>query len=176
MRFGMDTLARGAGHRNSPLGRLALAILPVVVVSALGSWATLPNIPTWYQGLAKPPLTPPNGVFGPTWTVLYALMAYAVWRVLSAPPAAPGRGRAIAMFFLQLALNGLWSWSFFAAQSPAAGLVNILALDAALVVTVALFWPIDRAAALRRRAPSRRAAARRSFRASRRRRRLPSPR
>jgi tryptophan-rich sensory protein len=86
-------------------------------------------------------------VFGPAWTVLYALMAFALWRVLSAHPALPGRGRAIALFYVQLGLNGLWSWSFFAAHSPAAGLANILALDLAAVVTVIMVSRIDRLAA-----------------------------
>jgi translocator protein len=147
MEAAMDTLAVGAGHRNGRWGRLALAILPVAAVSVLGSWATLPNIPTWYVGLAKPPLTPPNAVFGPVWTILYAILAFAIWRVLSAHPAMPGRGRAIALFYVQLALNGLWSWSFFAAHSPAAGLVNIVALDLAAVATAVLFSRIDRLAA-----------------------------
>lgn len=142
----MNTLAP-AGHRNGPLTRLALAIVPVAAVSVAGSWATLPNIPGWYAGLAKPPLTPPNAVFGPIWTILYALMAFASWRVLSAHPAMPGRGRAVALFFVQLALNGLWSWSFFAAHSPGAGLVNILALDVAVLATIVLFSRVDRLAA-----------------------------
>ena len=143
----MNTLSARGGHRNGPWSRLALAVLPVAAVSVLGSWATLPNVPAWYAGLAKPPFTPPNWVFGPTWTALYALMAYAVWRVLSAPAEMPGRGRAVALFFVQLALNALWSWSFFAAHSPAAGLANILALDLAVVATIAVFARLDRAAA-----------------------------
>lgn len=134
------------GHRHGPLWRMALAILPVAAVSVAGSWATLPNIAGWYAALAKPPFTPPNAVFGPAWTALYGLMAFAIWRVLSVHPAMPGRGRAIALFFVQLALNGLWSWSFFAARSPGAGLINILALDLAALGTIALFFRLDRLA------------------------------
>ena len=143
----MNTLRASQGHRNGWVPRLALSILPVAAVSILGSWATLPNIPAWYEGLAKPPLIPPNGVFGPVWTILYALMAFAIWRVLSADPAIPGRGSAIALFFIQLGLNCLWSFSFFAARSPAAGLVNILVLDAAVLATIVMFARIDRLAA-----------------------------
>src|SRR3712207_3404791 len=103
----------------APVARAALAILPVATTSALGSLATLPSIPTWYATLAKPPLTPPNGVFGSVWTLLYALMAIAVWRILSRPADVPGRNAAVIWFFVQLALNAAWSWAFFALQSPA---------------------------------------------------------
>ena len=39
----------------SPFSRLLAAGLPVLMAAALGSLATLPNIPTWYAGL-KPRL------------------------------------------------------------------------------------------------------------------------
>lgn len=144
----MEIAAGSRGHRNSPLAHAALAVVPVVATAALGSWATLPNVPTWYAGLAKPPVTPPNGAFGPAWTFLYGLMAYAVWRVLSAPPSTPGRDRAVALFFVQLALNAAWSWSFFAAHSPGAGLVNILLLDAAVAATIVAVRQVDNVAGL----------------------------
>jgi tryptophan-rich sensory protein len=97
--------------------------------------------------LAKPPLTPPNGVFGPVWTLLYALMAWAVWRILSRPADLPGRRGALGWFFVQLALNAAWSWVFFALHSPALGLVVILALVAAIGVTIRRFRQADRLAA-----------------------------
>jgi tryptophan-rich sensory protein len=127
--------------------RLLLAVLPVVAAGALGSIATTPQIPTWYAGLTKPGFTPPNWLFGPVWTALYAMMAYAAWRILSLPPGTPGRRGALAAFFAQLALNAAWSWAFFGAQSPAAGLVVIVALVAAIGLTIRLFWPLDRTAA-----------------------------
>ena len=127
------------------LGLLA-AVLPVITAAALSSIATRPNIPTWYAGLIKPSFTPPNWVFAPVWTVLYILMAYAVLRVLRLSPA-PGRGAALRAFFVQLALNAAWSWAFFALHSPAVGLLVILALLAAILVTIRLFWDLDRLAA-----------------------------
>jgi translocator protein len=135
------------GEPTPPLPRLLVAALPVAAVSALGSLATVPNIPTWYAGLEKPGFTPPNWVFGPVWTVLYAMMALALWRILSLPRGLPGRSGAVAVFFAQLALNGLWSWAFFAARSPLAGLIVILALIVAIIATIRAFQPLDRGAA-----------------------------
>ena len=66
------------------------------------------------------------------------MMAYAVWRILSLP-AGSERSRAIMAFFVQLALNALWSWAFFGAHNPGAGLVVILALIVAIVATIRSF-------------------------------------
>jgi translocator protein len=76
------------------------------------------------------------------------MMAYALWRILSLPEGLPGRKAAIAAFFVQLILNGLWSFAFFGAQSPVAGLVVIAALIVAILATIVSFWKLDRAAAL----------------------------
>jgi translocator protein len=127
--------------------RAAAAVLPVATAAFLANLATSPNIPTWYEGLAKPGFTPPNWVFGPVWTVLYAVMAFAAWRILSAPTTGHGRGAALAAFWVQLALNAAWSFAFFAARSPLAGLVAIGALLAAIVTTIGLFRRIDGLAA-----------------------------
>ncbi len=132
----------------SPLVRGAAAILPVLLAAWLGSLATRPNIPTWYAGLVKPGFTPPNWVFGPVWGGLYLMMAWAAWRILSLPRERPGRTAALTAFFVQLALNAAWSFAFFAAHSPLAGLVVIVVLLAAILATIRSFWRLDRPAAL----------------------------
>jgi tryptophan-rich sensory protein len=145
----MNTAARLATARPlRPVARFLVAILPVAAVSVLVSVATIPNIPGWYQALAKPPLNPPNGVFGPVWTILYALIAFAAWRILSRPPALPGRTGALWAFAVQLALNALWSWAFFGARSPLLGLFVIVPLLGTIVVTMRRFAALDRLAAL----------------------------
>jgi translocator protein len=125
--------------------RLLFAILPVALAGVLGSLATMPNIPTWYASLAKPSFNPPNWIFAPVWTLLYCSMAFAFFRILSLP-STPARRNAILIFLVQIALNGLWSWAFFAAHSPLAGLVVILALLAAILATVRAFLGLDRLA------------------------------
>ncbi|RAR99984.1 TspO/MBR related protein [Ensifer adhaerens] len=110
--------------------------------------ATYPNIESWYSALDKPSFNPPNWVFAPVWTTLYILMAYAAWRLLMLPARTPGRLTALALFYVQLALNALWSWMFFAMQSPVAGLVNIIAQIGFILTTIAQAWRVDKKAAL----------------------------
>jgi tryptophan-rich sensory protein len=131
-----------------PLPRFLVSVLPVVAVALSASLITQPNIPTWYASLQKPGFTPPNWAFPVAWTLLYAMMAYALWRILSLPENRPGRSAAIVAFFVQLVLNGLWSFAFFGGQSPIAGLVVIAALIVAILATMHAFWPLDRIAAL----------------------------
>ncbi len=124
---------------------MALLILAAIVfaVSALGSAVTLPKIPGWYASLTKPPFNPPPWVFGPVWTVLYAMMAVAAWRVWLRAPS-PGRRGALASFAVQLALNAGWSQVFFGMERPDVAFGVIAALWIALAVTVFLFFRIDR--------------------------------
>ena len=142
-----DQTAPGS-HATRPLPRFLVAVLPVVAVAVSASLVTQPNIPTWYASLQKPGFTPPNWAFPVAWTLLYAMMAYALWRILSLPANRPGRTAAIIAFFVQLAFNGLWSFAFFGGQSPLAGLVVIAALIVAILATIRTFWRLDRVAAL----------------------------
>ena len=123
------------------------AAAPVVLAFVLGNLATIPNL-GWYETLAKPSFNPPNWLFGPAWTVLYLLMAWAFYRVLRQPDYVPDRRGAIRAFLVQIVLNAAWSFAFFGAHSPAAGLVVIFTLLVAVAVTGWRFYTVDRRAGL----------------------------
>jgi tryptophan-rich sensory protein len=124
-----------------------IAVGLVFVDSLVGQLATFPNLVPWYASLQKPGFNPPNAVFGPVWTLLYALMALAFWRILILPEQR-GRKWAIGLFLAQLALNVLWAWAFFGAHSPLLGLIDILPQVLLVGATLALFWRLDRLAGL----------------------------
>ncbi|MGA0533739.1 TspO/MBR family protein [Hansschlegelia sp. KR7-227] len=128
------------------LAILAGALILCFGAARLGAIATFPNLEPWYRGLEKPWFTPPDVAFPVAWTILFALMAVAVWRVALLSDGATRRG-ALGAFAVQLALNVGWSFAFFAAQSPLLGLIEIAALLAAIVWTIARFRPIDGVAA-----------------------------
>lgn len=134
------TLSTDATDRQPRLWLAALlAILPVVAASLIGSTVTVPQIPGWYAGLAKPPFNPPNWLFAPVWTTLFALMALAAFRIWRRPAGTEGRARALVVHHLQLALNVLWSCVFFGLNSPASGLIVIALLLAAMIWTMRCF-------------------------------------
>jgi len=111
----------------------------------MAAWATQTSVTTWYPTLTKPGFTPPNWLFAPVWTVLYAFMGIAaalVWRSGEEPPAR----QALWWFGIQLLLNGGWSFAFFWARSPALGLVVIGLLWAAVVGTTERFFRVRTAA------------------------------
>ncbi|MDR6874634.1 tryptophan-rich sensory protein [Bosea sp. BE125] len=134
-------------HTAAPWRNALIVIVPVVVASIVGSAVTVPQIPGWYAGLAKPVFNPPNWVFGPVWTLLFAMMAYAVYRILRLPAVTPGRVRALAVYHVQLALNLLWSCVFFGLNSPVGGILVIVPLLALILTTIAQFRLLDRLSA-----------------------------
>ena len=102
---------------------------------------------SWYQGLAKPALTPPGWAFPVAWTVLYMMMGISLFLVLrTTRPSIPKI--ALSAFALQLLFNGLWSWIFFGLQRPGLAFAEILVLWLAIVVSAVQFWKIRRAAGL----------------------------
>jgi len=128
------------------LGQSALGILICEGVGLLAAWATQTSVTTWYPTLAKPVFTPPDWLFAPVWTVLYALMGIAaalIWRVAGRDAAVRS---ALTWFAVQLALNAAWSFAFFWARSPAAGMLVILALWGTLAWTLRRFWGLRTAA------------------------------
>ncbi|WP_163165700.1 TspO/MBR family protein [Arthrobacter sp. Alg241-R88] len=131
---------------------LAVFLAASFLVAGLGALATAGNVDGWYTTADKAPWSPPNIVFGPVWTILYTAMAVAAWLVWRKQ--APGTRRAMTTYAVQLALNLAWTPVFFGLY-PAIGtaalwlaLVIILALIAAVSVTVLSFGPISRAAGL----------------------------
>jgi len=114
-------------------------------VGALASLFTAPQIPTWYAGLNRPAIAPPDWVFAPVWTTLYILMAVAAWRVWKRTGT---KSPEMTAFALQLGLNFAWCAIFFGLHGIGAALIEIAALDVAILITTILFFRRDRLAGL----------------------------
>ncbi|HSA95972.1 MAG TPA: TspO/MBR family protein [Acidobacteriota bacterium] len=126
---------------------IVVSIAICELAGVVGALFTSPAIPGWYGGLVKPSFNPPNGVFGPVWTALYALMGLAAWLVFAKGAKRPDVKKALVVFAAQLVLNTLWSIVFFGAHLILAAGVVILLLWAAILGTILLFRKISPAAA-----------------------------
>ncbi|MEO6873435.1 MAG: TspO/MBR family protein [Opitutaceae bacterium] len=124
---------------------LFLFLLASFTASAIGGYATFDSVRTWYPTLVKPAWNPPAAIFGPAWTLLYALMSVAAWRVWSRRAEQLVRP-ALRLFFLSLGLNTLWSILFFGLHRPAWALADIVLLWFSLVMLQFRFGRIDRVA------------------------------
>ncbi len=107
---------------------LALSIFIAQAAGGIGSLFTISAISSWYIYLNKPFFSPPNWLFGPVWTILYALMgisAYLVWRKYQFSK------KSLAFWHVygaQLILNALWSILFFGLKQVGLALVEILVM------------------------------------------------
>lgn len=118
--------------------KLFLSLAITLAVGFIAGLATSTSIDTWYTTLHKPSFTPPNWLFPVVWTTLYILMGtalYLVWR----QPRSNSRHRAVAAYFIQLALNFLWSFLFFQWHLIGWAFVDIICLWTFIAITIILF-------------------------------------
>ena len=118
-----------------------LSFVPFLLGVTAAGWIGAQFEPgVWYAGLQKPPLTPPNAIFGPVWTLLYLAIAVAGWLVFRAGPHFGAR----ALWIAQLLLNGLWSYLFFGIHRMGWALIEIAVLWLVVVAATAVFWRVER--------------------------------
>jgi translocator protein len=118
-------------------------VLVALAAGGLGSLATVPAVPGWYAGLAKPSWTPPSWLFGPVWTLLYLTMGVAAWLVWREAGGVRAAGLPLTIWLVQLALNALWSFLFFGLRQPGWAFVEVVVLWLAILATVAACWRIS---------------------------------
>ncbi len=97
----------------------------------------------WYETLDKPSWTPPDWLFPVAWSVLYVAIAVSAWLVWREAGVA-GAALPLAVWAVQLLLNGAWSWIFFGLKRMDLAFIEVLALWASIAACIVLFWPINR--------------------------------
>ena len=94
-------------------------VLATFFIAWLGGLSTVYTDWSWYESLNKPSFNPPNYLFGIVWPILYLLMS--IVSFINAK-------KIYKLYFLQLVVNGLWSWIFFAFQSIGFAFLDIVVL------------------------------------------------
>lgn len=88
-----------------------------------GGWLT--EIGPWYRDLRKPSWQPPDWLFGPAWTVILGLSAWAFVLAWEGAPDAAGRTRVVVLFLANWVLHLLWSPLFFKLRRPDWALMEV---------------------------------------------------
>lgn len=130
---------------DSLRGRRAYPVLvaagAAIVVAGLGASAT--DVGPWYYGLNKPWFQPPDWLFGPAWTLIYALTALSgvvAWR---AATSAALRRRIIVLFAVNALLNVAWTELFFRLRRPDWALIEVVPFWLSILVLIVVLAPIS---------------------------------
>ena len=124
---------------------VAVAAVSAIGVAVLGGLMT--ELGDWYYGLQQPPWKPPDWLFGPAWTLIFALAAtagVATWRAM---PLKAQREWLLVLFALNGFLNVLWSLLFFRLQRPDWAQFEVAFLWLSIVVLIAFVVRYSRRAA-----------------------------
>jgi benzodiazapine receptor len=127
-------------RRQKQFAGLVAWLIGSFIAAGIGGAASV-QAGAFYAQIARPDWAPPSWVFGPVWTVLYALMGIAAWLVWRVGGFRTARS-ALTMFIAQLALNALWSWLFFGWQRAGLAFADIVLLWALILATSIAFWKI----------------------------------
>lgn len=134
--------------KSITLIRLIICFGLVFSAALIGSLFTTNHaISNWYANLNRPSFNPPDWLFAPVWTTLYALMAVAAFLVWQKGLKNNAVRIALAFFLLQLFLNALWTPLFFGAKMVLLALVEIVLLWLAILVTIFTFARVSTLAA-----------------------------
>lgn len=121
-------------------------ILFVLLIGFLSSLFSGVGVQDFYFSLKKPAFSPPAWVFAPAWTILYILIgisAYLIWQKKEEKNINFG----VAIFFIQLFLNYVWSIIFFGKGNLELAFYDIVALWIAIVTMISVFYKISKPAA-----------------------------
>jgi translocator protein len=122
---------------------LILILLVTFLSSSIAGWVTRINIDPWYQTLNKLSFSPPNWIFGPIWTILYAFMSIAIWIVYEKYKASDAHfsKKIMRLYFYHLIINLSWSFVFFYFHLILMAFINILLLIFAIILLMFLYYP-----------------------------------
>jgi tryptophan-rich sensory protein len=119
-----------------------IAVLAAVAVALSGGLLT--RIGPWYWNLRKPSWQPPDWLFGPAWTLIFALAALSGVLAWNNAPDTDTRTLIVGLFGANGALNVAWSALFFTLRRPDWALIEVAFLWLSIAALIAAVFPVSR--------------------------------
>ena len=123
-----------------------IAAAVAIFIGVLGG--TLTDTGPWYQNLHKPSWQPPDWLFGPAWTLIFALATVSAVYAWRAASSRMEREWVIGLFALNGFCNVLWSTLFFALRRPDWALIEVACLWLSILLPMMVFWRFAKPASL----------------------------
>ncbi|WP_373491585.1 TspO/MBR family protein [Parasphingorhabdus sp.] len=117
------------------------AIVWAVLLGAAGGLLT--DIGSWYRDLKKPSWQPPDWLFGPAWTIILGLAAWAAILSWDQANSESEQATLIAVYATNFLFHLLWSPLFFKYQRPDWALVEVIFLWLSVVAMLYVTWNFD---------------------------------
>lgn len=131
--------------------KILICVFICLILGGLSGLATVSEIKNWYLNLNKPSFNPPNWLFGPAWSTLYAFMGIAfalIWDRLEKANIEILSSNAVRFFLIQFFLNLAWSSIFFSWHMVAFALIEMLILWVFILLTIIQFYKINKVAGI----------------------------
>ncbi len=127
-----------------------LILAPTIILPLLGAIVgigTQSGVDGWYETITRSTLTPPNWVFGATWSVLYIMMGLSLGLILTASGLYHRKKLILKLFFLQLVFNLAWSFVFFQLHLLWTSAIWVGLLAGLVLFLIVKLWSFRRIAA-----------------------------
>ncbi len=120
---------------------LILCLAIPLGVGALSALFTMGDMQS-YAALNRPPLSPPGWLFPIVWSILYLLMGYASYLIVTAQTVAAEKRRALTAYGAQLLANFLWPLLFFVLKWYLVAFLWLVVLWVLIYITIRRFSEI----------------------------------
>jgi tryptophan-rich sensory protein len=127
---------------------LPIIVAIAVTLSLLLVGGLTTNVGQWYRDLNKPPWNPPDWVFGPAWTLILGLAAWAGVLGWSYAVTPAEHIRIIALYAANILFHALWSPLFFNLRRPDWALIEVPFLWASILALMIDLAPLSGFASL----------------------------
>lgn len=137
-------MVSGAAGQQRSRNPIIVAVTVAVAAAVVGGLLT--NLGPWYYALKQPSWKPPDWLFGPAWTTIFACAAAAgvlAWRRADTNKSC---ATIIALFAINFACNSLWSLLFFKLQRPDWALMEVGFLWLSIAALMYFLYPLSKAA------------------------------
>lgn len=120
---------------------LILCLAIPLGVGALSALFTMGDMQS-YAALNRPPLSPPGWLFPVVWSILYLLMGYASYLIVTAQTVESEKRRALTAYGAQLLANFIWPLLFFGLKWYLAAFFWLVILWVLIYITIRRFSEI----------------------------------